>query len=232
MKSSKMALLPTRCRFSLQPRDFEFIARVLAPGAPADASALIGLMQDPDSIDAILDHPKLLDAVVALASPIDISAELYFYVLVRHVLKQNGIKDIETADYVAATLADFAGGDGPLRPRRGEAFSDVPYHVDFVEALQQASTYEQFYLHVRCGNQFLVLTGLFPRFLEKREERRGAPGVRYYEGVARESFRSAGDHPLADEFDLRTVYGLLAEEFPRTRKALNHMAREFLWLGN
>lgn len=224
--------VPVNCRIRFQPKDFDFIAHILSDGNSQKAGIILSLTEDADSLDALLDHEKLLQAVVSLRSPLRITPELYFYVLVRHVLKEAAVSHLGLVDYVAATLADFASGESPMRPRRGEEFSAVPYHIDFIEALNSASTYEQFYLHVKCGNQFMVLTGLFPRFLERREESRGAPGVHYYEGVARDSFRAAAQHPLANEFDLAEVYLLLSAHFPRTRLALNRMVREFLWLGN
>lgn len=227
-----MREVPVNCRLRFEPRDYDFIANTLSNGNAQKAGIILSLTEDFDSLDALLEHEKLLHAVVSLRSPLEITPELYFYVLVRHVLKEASVNHVGLADYVAATLADFASGESPMHPRRGEEFNSVPYHIDFIEALNSASTYEQFYLHVKCGNQFMVLTGLFPRFLERREESRGAPGVRYYEGVARESFHAAAQHPLADEFALGEVYLLLAKQFPRTRRALNRMVREFLWLGN
>jgi hypothetical protein len=98
--------------------------------------------------------------------------------------------------------------------------------------MNEASPSERFFLEVQCGNRFLVLTGLFPRFLERRAERRGAPGLGYYESVARHSFRTAGQHPLAEEYAVREVYGRLAECFTETRRALNRMADERLFLGS
>lgn len=227
-----MREVPVNCRVRFQPKDYEFIAKTLSNGNAQKAGIILSLTEDPNSLDALLEHDRLLGAIVSLQSPLEITPELYFYVLVRHVLKESAVSHLGLVDYVAATLADFASGESPMRPRRGEEFTAVPYHIDFIEALSTASNYEQFYLHVKCGNQFMVLTGLFPRFLERREESRGAPGLRYYEGVARESFRAAAHHPLANEFDLGEVYSLLARQFPRTRLALNRMVREFLWLGN
>jgi len=227
-----MRKVPVKCRARFQPKDYDFMASILSGGKPGSVETILNLAEDPELLDSLLEHEKLFSAIVSLESPVEISPEFYFYVLVRHVLRESQIDHLELADYVAATLADFASGESPMRPRRGEAFTDVPYHIDFIEALNSASNYEQFYLHVKCGNQFMVLTGLFPRFLERREERRGAPGVRYYESVARDSFSAAANHPLASEFDLNEVYRLLAEQFPRTRLALNRMVREFLWLGN
>ncbi len=225
----RMQSVPQNCRARLQPRDFDFIAKVLSGSGVSEFEALIRLLSDEKSLNSLLESPKLLEALLHLKQPIQVSPELYFYVLVRHALRQAGIDHLEATDYVAATLVDHASG---VRSHRGDLpMDDVPYHVDFIEALNGATAYDQFYLHVRCGNQFLVLTGLFPKFIARREERRGAPGVRYYEGVARESFRTAGEHPLANEFDLSEVYQLLAEELPTARRALNRMAQEYLFLG-
>ncbi len=224
-----MRSVPQFCRSRLQSRDLEFIAQVLAGSDEIQRSALYQFFESSKALEELLEHPALLSAVLALKHPLNISPELYFYVLVRQELKEAGIDHIEVADYVAATLAEHARGN----PYQGQdtGIGQLPYHVDFITAINEASAYDRFYLYVRCGNQFLTLTGLFPKFFEHREERRGAPGVLYYEGVARDSFRYAGNHPLASEFALDEVYHTLADELPRARRALNRMAREYLFLG-
>jgi len=208
------------------------MAQVFSGASEVDASffQLFDLSEGSQAPQAMLDDPELLNAILNLKHPIDISPELYFYVLVRHALKQNGIDHADVADYVGAILAEHARGN----PYEGQndSIGHVPYHLDFITAINSATPYDRFYLYVRCGNQFLTLTGLFPKFFAKREERRGAPSVLYYEGVARDSFRNAGNHPLASEFELDEVYQVLSEELPRTRRALNHMAREYLYLGS
>ncbi len=219
-----MRSVPQFCRSRLQRRDFAFIATALGEresAAPIQEATL--------DLEAMLDHPRLLGAILSLPDPIDISPELYFLVLVRHALTDAGIDHFDVADYVAATLAEHARGN-PYQ-NSDTQIGELPYHVDFIAAINEASPYDRFYLHVRCGNQFLTLTGLFPKFFEHREERRGAPGLLFYEGVARDAFRSAGGHPLASEFALDEVYYVLAEELPRARRALNRMAREYLFLG-
>jgi hypothetical protein len=186
---------------------------------------------DEGLLDTVLEDARMLRAVLELVYPVDISVSLYFYVLVRHSLKEAGIDDVEVADYVAATLGEYAKGNR-FGGVGGESRADFTYHVDFMEVFDKVSDYDRFLLHVHCGNQFLVMTGLFPRYLARRSERRGAPSASYYEGVARDSFRSAGAHPLANEFALRGVYHRLAEVFPATRGALNRMAEEYLFLGD
>ena len=169
--------------------------------------------------------------MIELADPLSISPEFYFFVLVRHSLQNAGIEDIEIADYVAATLSEHARGKplGIRSAKRPEA--DFTYHIDFIEELDGLSPTDRFFLHVQCGNHFLVLTGLFPGMLRHRAKRRGAPGVRYYEGVARSAFLAAGDNPVAEEYAVAEVYERLAGQFGKTRRALNRMAEEFLFLG-
>lgn len=227
-----MHTVTTSCRERLEPRDFEFILSAMTGRSGSRAEDLASLFDDPGSLTEILDHDKLVRAVLELPFPLAISPQLYFYVLVRRGLKNAGIDDVEIADYVAATLATHAGGS-PMGVTKGaHPETDFTYHIDFIEKLEGISDYDRFFLEVQCGNHFLVLTGLFPRFLEHRAERRGAPGLRYYEGVARHAFHIAGEHPLAAEFAVDAVYHRLADRFSETRRALNRMADDYLFLGS
>ena len=227
-----MRIMPQSCLAKLSPRDFEFMGLILNQIESSLEDPFLRLARDPDTLHHLLKHPKLLAAITSLKQPINISAELYFFVIVRHALCEAGIDHLEMTDYVAGTLVEFAKGN-PFRTETDDQLQveSTPYHVDFIEAINSANAYDRFYLHVRCGNQFLVLTGLFPGFIKNREKRRGAPGVRYYEGVARESYRSAREHPLANEFNLCEVYDMLTDQFRQTRRALNHLAMEYLWIG-
>lgn len=226
-----MTPVPTSCRERLQPRDFEFILAALAGGDRGGAKFLAELFNEPGTLTAILDHDRLLRAVLELPAPLSISPELYFYTIVRRSLKDAGIDDVEIADYVAATLAENTGGALSRSCSGKVPDAEFTYHVDIIEKMSDASPTERFFLEVQCGNRFLVLTGLFPRFLERRAERRGAPGLNYYEGVARNAFLLAGRHPLAEEFAVREVYRRLGDCFSETRRALNRMADEMLFLG-
>ena len=226
-----MIPVPISCRERLQPRDFEFIVATLA-GGERGSKFLAELFAEPEALAVVLDQDRLLRAVLELPAPLAISPELYFYVIVRRSMKDAGIDDLEIADYVAATLADHAGGGAASRRFNGcVPDTDFTYHVDIVEKMIDASPSERFFLEVQCGNRFLVLTGLFPHFLTRRSERRGAPDLNYYEGVARNAFLLAGRHPLAEEFAVREIYQRLGGCFSETRRALNRMAEELLFLG-
>ncbi len=226
-----MIPVPTSCRERLQPRDFEFIVSALAGGDREGVKFLTELLSEPGSLTALLDHDRLLQAVFELPAPLAISPELYFYTIVRRSLKDAGIDDVDIADYVAATLAESAGGSFCQGNPGKMPDVEFTYHVDIFEKMSDASPTERFFLEVQCGNRFLVLTGLFPRFLERRAGRRGAPGLGYYEGVARNAFLLAGRHPLAEEFAVRDIFRRLGDCFSETRRALNRMADEMLFLG-
>lgn len=221
---------PHHCRSSLSAADWDFVSQIVAGDTAANRNALRDLINDdPDSLDLVLDRADLLQAVLELPGSVMISPELYFYVLMRHGMSDAGIDDRAVADYVASVLAEVARGN-PFA-LRGEPPTDFSYHVDFLKALDGATPKDRFHLQVHCGNQFLILTGLFPQFLSHRCARRGAPDLDYYESVARHAFRDAGRHPLAEEFGIGEVYRQLADAFGETRRMLNRMAAEYLFLG-
>ena len=62
-------------------------------------------------------------------------------------------------------------------------------------------------------------------------ERRGFPDLRYYEEVGRTQFRIAGQHPLAQRYQVDNVLLTLAERFQATRRALHDMADRLLSLA-
>jgi len=214
------------CRNRLTSGDFQFIAATLAASSRSK-NFLEQLFEDEASLISVLDHPKLLSAILSTENLLEISPELYFYVLARHALKITGIDDETLADYVGGTLAEYAR-TAPITPTPQKPFLSLSYHTDLLEAIEGADNYERFYLYAFSANQFLILTGIFSHFLENREQRRGAPGLDYYEAVASNAFRSAGNHPLANEFAIRETYLYLAEAFREIRIALNHLTDEFL----
>ncbi len=191
---------------------------------------MVALLDDPESVHLILDHPKLFEALVMPRRAAFLSPELFFFVLVRHTLKSAGVKDLEVADYIAVVCADFglpATASQKLPASRQESL----YSVDYIEALDKAAPHERFFIHVQCANQFLVLTCLYPDFLHRRAARRGAPDVDFYEQVVISHLEAAGRHALAEEFELEDTLAQVSHAFPAARRAMNHTVREYLSLG-
>ena len=217
------------CWLRFNETDWIFIFQTLALTDQGKAS-LSDLCRDPDTIALILDHPKLFEDLIIRNSGALLSAELFFFIVVRHTLKRVGVTEVAVADYIAVVCADFG-----CRPHGGrqEAERQVEsfYSHDYLSSIDRASRHERFFLHVQCANQFLVLTSLYPDFLKHRAERRGAPGLDFYEGMVVSHLHAASRHVLAEEFAMQSVLSHLADAFPPVRRAMNHTVREYLHLG-
>jgi len=178
--------------------------------------------------DALLDDPRTFNAVLSDRDIQAAPAPLVFYLLVRHTLLENGIRDRVIADYLAALLLNFS--------RQGRAYKiedDAPesfyYLVDIIEAIESAHGRRAFLLQAHLGEFALWLSGLFPDYIAARVERRGAPGIDYYEELGAAGYRAAADYVEAKRYGLSEVYGACAERFPALRITLNRVADRYLF---
>jgi hypothetical protein len=220
-----MTPMNIKIRDHLSSGDLEFVLGTLG-GSEGEKDALLSLLADPHESVAILDHECLLQAVLETTGHLPITPRLYFYLLVRKSLRNAGLNDPDLADYVASVLAEFSS-----IARRSGPVPELLYSVDLLEQVQKATAYERFFIYSAAGNRYLFLTGIFPGFLERRERRWGAPGLGYYEQVARSSFKAAAEHPLAREFALESVYGILAHRFREMRCVLNGFSDSLVTLN-
>lgn len=200
---------------------------VLAEGDAAGRDALADRLRD-DGLDAILDDPRTLNAV--LTGERGATPALTFYVLVRHALLESGIDDRTLADYIAALLLEFGREDRAYR-----IDSDDPdryyYLVDLVAAMDTPDGRRQFLVRAHLGNFALWLAGIFPDRVLARVQRRGAPGLDYVEAMGANGFRLAAETRLADRNGLAGLYREAAEAFPRLRIALNRISDRYLFPG-
>lgn len=207
--------------------DFTFLTEVLAPSE--GRCHLIRLWDDPQALREMLDLKEVLRALLDSPSALQVSAPFYFYVLVRHTFLREGLTDSDLADYVAGVLAER------VSPEPGDVLRDVArgitHAADFLSILGSSHGPMKFHLQLAAGNQFLVLTGMYPGFLKHRAERRGAPDVEFYEAFACRAFRGAADNPEAPPSTPRRLLGALSEAMPTARRSLNRMAEEFVFLG-
>jgi hypothetical protein len=211
-------------RAGISPADFAFVESVLATGKQAES--LRRLCDDPDAVSHLLDLKEVHRALVENPLALPVSPSLYFYVLVRHAFLDGGIENPELADYVAGVLVEKLSSRPDPRP--GAMPHWVTHAVDFVSVIRTAQGLLRFHLEIAAGDQFLVLTGLYPDYLTRRAERHGAPGLEFYESFARQAYRRAADNrdmPTAP----RQIFGLLSEAFPIARRLLNRMADRCLF---
>ena len=208
--------------------DFDFMTAVLAPGDKRPF--LAKLWDDPEALREILDLKEVLRGLLDSPSALQVSPSFYFYVLVRHAFLGANLTDPDVADYVAGLLAKR------ISTNAGDPLQDIAHGythaADFISIISSAHGRMRFHLQVAAGNHFLVLTGLYPAFLQGRCDRRGSPDLAFYESFARQAFRGAADNSEAPTSAPRHLLGSLSEALPDARRSLNRMAEEFVFLGD
>lgn len=224
-----MKLIRANCRIQFTAEDIDFIVSILGKKT-GDAACLVKLLADEETRDQILDDEKLFHAFLEYRGCLRVSHHLYFYVLVRHVLRRAGIDDRGVADYVAELLSEHMLQDRN-RPK-GPQGQPLDYLFEMVAALQDADERTSFYIRTHIGNHSLFLSGVFPDRIRFRAEYRGFPDLRYYESLGQANYRVASDHRLAERYDLACIFATLAERFQTTRLALNDVAQRLFSLGD
>ncbi len=228
LRTTVMYVIQPNCRIQFTAEDIDFIAKVL--GKETNTQALIDLLTDPDCRDSILEDEALVRALLEERGCLRVSTHFYFYVLVRHVLRQTGINDRSVADYVAELLSQFSR-EGRARLVTSAQPNPLDYVFEMLAALQKADDHEAFFIRAHIGNHSLFLSGVFPDRIRHRSER-GFPDLRYYEELGRTNYRVASGHRLARRYDLAPVFEVLSERFAHTRKALNDLSDRVFSLGD
>lgn len=182
-------------------------------------------------LDALLDDPALLPALVETPRGGHASLPLFAYVLVRHALLQVGERDRVLADYAASVVLHFGLRD---RAQRIHGSDDEVYDTlaTLLEAAERSEPRRAFLVRAHLGNYALWLSGMFPDHIAHREWRRGGPTIGYFEEMGRRGFRMAAGHRLATEHGVATLFGLAAERFPQLRIALNRISDALLFPTN
>ncbi len=216
-------MIYANCRDRFTADDFDFIVKTLGR-SQSDSVTLPQLLTDKETLDGILEHPLLVDSILTQTDHLRISPQLYFYVLVRHVLKQTADKRV--CDYIAALLDTFTRTAGMRAPVNG-AEGPVQYLSDMMLALQRATPRESFLIRVHVGNYSLFITGIFRETIERRSSR-GAPDCRFYEEMGSANFQVAARCNEAKQCELSGVYDRLGSGFHEVRLGLNRLAENLL----
>lgn len=179
-------------------------------------------------LDALLDDPALLPALVATPRGREASLALFSYVLVRHALLQAGEKDRVLADYAASVMLHFGLRD---RAQRIHAADDETYATlaSLLEDAERSEPRRAFLVRAHLGNYALWMSGMFPDHIAHRVQRRGGPPLEYFEEMGRRGFQMAAEHRLAKENGLAMLFALAAERFPVLRVALNRISDALLF---
>lgn len=219
--------MPT-CRNRFTGADFDFVASTLAPEGPR--CHLEKLWEDPDGRREMLDLKEIFRSLLDAPAAIRVSPRFYFYVLVRHSFLQADLTDTELADYVAGVLAKrvCAETSDPLQ----DVTRGFTHAAEFLSFITRSKGRMRFHLQVAAGNQFLVLTGLYPQYLKHRSDKGEAPDLAFYESFASRSFRDAAANRHTVGAASNRILGTLADAMPVARRSLNRLAEEFVFLGD
>jgi hypothetical protein len=156
------------------------------------------------------------------------SAEILAYVMVRHALLESGIDDRAMADYIATLVVRFGCGARAYRISE-RSDEELHYLVDIVSRTDGEDGKNAFLLRAHLGNYSLWLSGIFPDFLERRVERRGAPRISYYERMGATGYRLAAETREAEALGVGDLLRGVAQQFPGVRRALNRMSDRYLF---
>ena len=207
--------------------DAQLVLRLISRGSAEEYERAEDALRD-DGIDALLDDPRLLGALVESPQGARASLPLFAYVVVRHALRRAGEGDRVLADYAAAILVHFGLRDAAHRV--GAADDEVYTTLaDMVRDAESADAKRSFLVRAHLGNYALWLSGLFPDHIESRRWRRGGPDLDYYEEMGRRGFQLAAGHRLASEHGLDALYAAAAERVAVMRVALNAVSDALLF---
>jgi hypothetical protein len=221
-------VIQANCRSQFTADDFSFVVRVLSK-SPRDAVSLVSLLSDESERDLILDHNLVYESLVDQAGCLRVSAAFYFYVLTRRVLRRVSLDERALTDYVAAVLLAFSHTN-QLGVGGGVASSSrsFTYLSDLMVRLRACPPGEAYLLRTHLADYALFLSGMFAERVEAHAQRRGAPGLSFYEAIGQASYLDAARHPQAKRADLGAIFHLLGSEFRRVRLALNDLTDTLL----
>lgn len=195
--------------------------------SPGDSVGLVELLSDEAERDAILDHEMLYRSVLEHVGCLQLSPAFYFYILTRRVLLKAGLDQRALTDYVAAVLAAFSHTNqltyhsAHNKETNARSFG---YVTDLLDILAKAPPQQAFLLRSHLGDYTLFLSGIFAERVHAHAERRGAPGIDFYETIGKSSYRSAASHLPSKESGLQSTLEQLSAEFHVVRLALNQLA--------
>ena len=223
-------MIQANCRAQFTADDFSFVVRVLAR-SPRDAVSLVSLLSDVEERDAILDHDLIYNSVVDQTGCLQVSAAFYFYVLTRRVLRRVSLEERALTDYVAAVLLAFSNINQLSAPEeKNSNVRNFTYVSDIMARLNTCPPEQGYVLRLHLANYALFLSGMFAERVHSHAQRRGAPGLGFYEAVGQSSYLSAARHPQAKRTDLQAIFEMLGSEFRRVRVALNDLTDTLLHL--
>jgi hypothetical protein len=222
-------LILANIRQRLTRDDAQLALRLISRGSDAEYASAEETLRC-RGLDALLDDPRLPEALVHSRQAAHASLPLFAYVVVRQALRDVHEEDRGISDYVASIVVHFALRDNAHRI--SEADDEI---YDTVAALladvDHGDPTRRFLVRAHLGNYALWLGGMFPDRVEERHSRRGGPDLDYYDEMGQRGFALAAQHRLARQYGMETLFEAASQRFPRIRAALNQVSDRFLFPG-
>lgn len=220
-------MITANVRSRLTREDAAFALALVAQGGSEDRERGEAELHE-QGIDALLDDPALLRAMLGTPRGSHASLPLFTYVVVRNALVRSGERDRVLADYAAAVLLHFGLRD---RARRVAETDDETYDTlaGLLEAAEGPDPRRAFLVRAHLGNYALWLSGMFPDHITYRQWRRGGPTIEYFDRLGRRGFEMAAEHRLASEHGLDLLFTLAAARFEVMRVAFNRLSDRLLF---
>ena len=183
-----------------------------------------------EGLDALLDDPRLPEAMMQSRQAAHASLPLFTYVIVRHALRRVHEHDRGISDYVASILVHFAMRDNAHRISEvdDEVYDTV---AELFADINRGDATRSFLVRAHLGNYALWFGGMFPDRVEERRTRRGGPDLDYFDEMGQRGFALAAEHRLAKQYGMEALFAAAAERFPRIRAALNEVSDRILFPG-
>ncbi|MGH7713135.1 MAG: hypothetical protein ACREOG_17730 [Gemmatimonadaceae bacterium] len=226
-------MILANARQRLTRDDAQLALRLVARGSAHEYDHAEERLRD-SGVDALLDDPRLLAALLTAPQGAYASLPLFAYVVVRHALRDAGADDRTMADYVASMLLHFGIRDRAQRIGESDdevytTFTDLLADVGEGARSEEQGATRAFLVRTHLGNYALWLSGLFPDHVEHRHWRRGGPDLDYVEDMGRRGFTLAARHRLARQYGLDALFATMADHFGVVRIALNRMSDRLLF---
>ena len=214
-------------RYRLTRDDAQLAMRLIARGDDRELEQCEAALRE-RGIDALLEDPRLMAALLTARQGAHASYPLFIYVAVRHALHEVGEDNRALADYVAAILIAFGdrGRAGRVAPSDDEQYDSLAALAGDVD---DADARRSLLVRAHLGNYALWLAGMFPDSIERRRWRKGGPDLDYYDEMGKRGFQLAADHRLAEQHGLRALYATAALRFEVMRAALNNVSDRLLF---
>lgn len=223
-------MITANVRQHLTREDAQLALRLVASGS-SDAYRTGEETLREQGIDAILDDPRLLPAMLENHQAAHASLPLFTYVIVRHALSEAGEKDRFIADFVSSILLHFGIRD---RAHKIREHDDQVYDTlaSLIADADSGDATRAFLVRAHLGNYALWLAGLFPDNIESRRHRWGGPDLEYFDEMGRKGYLLAANHRLAAEHGLTSLFQAVGDRFGRLRVALNRVSDRIIFPHN